>query len=164
MPRSAIATGLVDAILPVARMPEALEGRRRSAISTGRGNQTWPSTGGQEVLGQIIALLRTRADRDFTLYKTGTLTRRIERRMALAEIPASDMAGYLERLKNDKDELDRLADDLLITCHEFLPGPDPSSNIWRGASFRISCAGSRRAVGCVSGFPDAAPARRPIRW
>ena len=119
MPRSAIATGLVDTVLPVARMPEALEDRRCSAMSPGNGGRRRPSTGGQEVLGQIIALLRTRAGRDFTLYKTGTLTRRIERRMALAEIPASDMVGYLDRLRNDKDELDRLAEDLLIHVTSF---------------------------------------------
>ena len=119
MPKSAIATGAVDAILPVAKMPEVLEQRRGSGMSSRKVGRRGPATSGTDVLGQIIALLRSRTGRDFTLYKTGTLTRRIERRMALAEIPSSNMAGYLDRLGDDQDELDQLAEDLLIHVTSF---------------------------------------------
>ena len=119
MPRSAIATGFVDTVLPVARMPEALEQRRGSLAARDKGAASGMPIRSTDALPEIIALLRTRTGRDFTLYKTGTLARRIERRMALAEIPSSDMAGYLQRLENDQHELDRLAEDILINVTSF---------------------------------------------
>ena len=42
-------------------------------------------------LPEIIDLLRTKTAHDFTLYKQGTLQRRIERRMAMAAIETDDM-------------------------------------------------------------------------
>ncbi|MGA2794546.1 MAG: CheR family methyltransferase, partial [Roseiarcus sp.] len=54
---------------------------------------------------------------DFTLYKPGTLERRIERRMAAAAIATTDR--YLEILRGDASELDLLAKDLLINVTGF---------------------------------------------
>src|SRR5208283_4131225 len=52
-----------------------------------------------------------------TQYKHGTLQRRIERRMAAVEI--DDMDRYLDVLRGDSPELDRLAKDLLINVTRF---------------------------------------------
>ncbi len=167
MPKSAIATGAVDVVLPVARMPEALAKRRRGVLSRGEEARSQKAARGQEVLGQIIGLLRTRVGRDFTLYKTGTLTRRIERRMALAEIPASDMAGYFARLCDDKDELDRLGEDLLIhvtsffrdrTVFEYLAGsivPELLGRTKEGGGLRVwvpGCSTGEEAYSLVMLF------------
>ena len=70
-------------------------------------------------LSQIIDLVRTRTAHDFTLYKPGTLQRRIERRMAMASIEADDMARYLEILRGNATELGLLAQDLLINVTSF---------------------------------------------
>ena len=96
MPRSAIMTGAVDFVLPVAKMPEALiKFNRRLALrpaprACGRRRMTQ-----QDWLPEIIELLRTKTAHDFTLYKQGTLRRRIERRMAMAAIETDDMDRYL---------------------------------------------------------------------
>jgi two-component system CheB/CheR fusion protein len=121
MPRNAIATGMVDLVLPVAQMPDAI---RKYGRQLGRlpGNPR-PSETAQRRLPEIIELLRTKTDHDFTLYKTGTLQRRIERRMAMSTVGANDMARYVELLRSDPGELELLAKDLLINVTSFFRDP-----------------------------------------
>src|ERR1039458_7264316 len=47
------------------------------------------------IITEIIDVLRTKTIYDFTLYKEGTLQRRIERRMAMVGIETDDMDRYL---------------------------------------------------------------------
>jgi two-component system CheB/CheR fusion protein len=54
-----------------------------------------------------------------TLYKLGTLQRRIERRMAMASIESGGMDRYLDVLRSDPIELGHLAEDLLINVTRF---------------------------------------------
>jgi two-component system CheB/CheR fusion protein len=60
---------------------------------------------------------------DFSLYKPGTLQRRIERRMAMASHQASGIGDYLALLHNDATELYLLAKDLLINVTSFFRDP-----------------------------------------
>jgi two-component system CheB/CheR fusion protein len=124
MPRSAIETGAVDLVLPVADIPEALiRFERRMAAAPSDGASVPEGDGGTEreqtLLQAIIKLLREKTDQDFTLYKTGTLKRRIERRMGMAAIDTGDMNRYLEMLQTDMTELHQLAQDLLINVTSF---------------------------------------------
>ena len=121
MPRSAIMTGAVDLVLPVAEIPGALAkyvARMFAAagLKPGRSSDAAP-----ERLSEIIGLLRQKASHDFTLYKPGTLQRRIERRMALASI--TDSSRYLKLLREDAGELALLAKDLLINVTSFFRDP-----------------------------------------
>ncbi len=112
MPKAAIAAGAVDLVLPVADIAAALidpEKRKPSAAEA--------PLSGPNCVPEIIDLLRTSTAHDFTQYKTGTLQRRIERRMAIAAIKA--MPDYLGRLRDDPAELDLLAKDLLINVTSF---------------------------------------------
>jgi two-component system CheB/CheR fusion protein len=106
MPRSAIATGDVDLVLGIAEMPAALEAHVRRAEPV-----LDPAAPRRDAQSAIVDLLRARTAHDFTLYKPGTLQRRIERRMA--------MERYFEALRADPAELDRLAKDLLINVTSF---------------------------------------------
>jgi len=114
MPRSAIATGAVDLVLPIAEIPAALISYARPSGATGAAPDRLPD---------IVELLRQKTAHDFTLYKPGTLQRRIERRMAMAAIETSGMGRYLEILRGDADELDQLARDLLIHVTSFFRDP-----------------------------------------
>ncbi len=114
MPRSAIASGLVNLTLPVADMAEALADHAQRPAKAHRPPDSLP---------EIIELLRTTTAHDFTLYKMGTLQRRIERRMALAGIKGNDMARYLQTLHADPKELELLAKDLLINVTRFFRDP-----------------------------------------
>ena len=58
---------------------------------------------------------------DFTLYKHGTLERRVERRMALAGVKTA--AEYFDLLRRDANERDQLSRDLLINVTGFFRDP-----------------------------------------
>jgi len=123
MPRSAIMTGAVDLVLPVAKIPEALvKYNRRMTLNRSHSDPT-PRDTAPDRLPAIIDLLRTKTAHDFTLYKPGTLQRRIERRMAMAAIETDNMDRYLEILRSDTRELDLLAKDLLINVTSFFRDP-----------------------------------------
>src|ERR1700738_4414634 len=115
MPRSAMLTGAVDLVLPVAKIPEILAkyGRRKGLA---------PDDHPPDRLTEVVDLLRTNTSHDFSLYKPGTLLRRIERRMALAGV--DDSGRYLDMLRQDAGELELLAKDLLINAPSFLRAPN----------------------------------------
>ncbi|MBR0662601.1 response regulator [Roseomonas oryzicola] len=122
MPRSAIATGAVDLVLPVADMPQALMKHLRRAALAPNATASPPPSG--DLLLAIVDLLRERTNHDFRLYKPGTLRRRIERRMSAVAIATADMPLYLEKLRGDPAELEQLAKDLLIHVTSFFRDPE----------------------------------------
>ena len=93
MPRSAIMTGAVDLVLPVAAIPNAL------LRIGGPQNVSAAEEESPEKVSEIVNLLRTKTAHDFTLYKPGTLQRRIDRRMAMAMASSSDMNHYIHLLR-----------------------------------------------------------------
>ncbi|PBN43587.1 histidine kinase [Sphingobium sp. D43FB] len=121
MPRSAIDTGLVDAILPVQEMPEALEkfGAHIPAQPTYAVANESPTTG----LAAIVSYLKDKTSHDFRQYKPGTLERRIERRMALLSIERGNLGAYHDLLRKDPAERELLAKDLLINVTSFFRDP-----------------------------------------
>lgn len=123
MPRSAIKTGAVDFVLPIAKIPNAIvEYGRRTELVQGHSNSAQQDTS-PDWLPKIIDLLRRKTAHDFTLYKEGTLRRRTERRMALLSIKTDDTDRYLKILRSDAHELDLLAKDLLINVTNFFRDP-----------------------------------------
>jgi len=123
MPRSAMSTGAVDIVLPVAMIPDALASySRRLALARSPNAARVPDSAADWLPG-IVELLRTKTTHDFRLYKPGTLQRRIERRMALAAIETGSMDLYLALLRSDAKELDLLAKDLLINVTNFFRDP-----------------------------------------
>jgi two-component system CheB/CheR fusion protein len=124
MPRSAIATGIVDLVLPVGEMPAALVNHAQGMPVIRPQRETPPEPSIQNRLPEIIDLLRTKTSHDFRQYKPGTLLRRIERRMAMAAIKSDDMIHYLRLLRRDASELDLLAKDLLINVTSFFRDPE----------------------------------------
>jgi two-component system CheB/CheR fusion protein len=113
MPRSAIASGEVDIILPVEQIAlELVKYRLRlTALQSTTG------------AARIVALLKDKTAHDFSLYKSGTLERRIAHRMTLAGIPAEEMDRYFEIVETDLKEREQLADDLLINVTSFFRDP-----------------------------------------
>ena len=119
MPRSAIMSGGADLVLTVAKIPQALvRYGRQTYVKAGR---TRSSDNVQEAFADIIDLLAAKTSHDFSLYKQGTLQRRIERRMAMAGLDSS--ARYLQVLREDPAERELLAKDLLINVTHFFRDP-----------------------------------------
>jgi two-component system CheB/CheR fusion protein len=81
MPRSAIATGLVDLVLPPREIASAILGYARRGPSS---SASPAELAAPDALRGILNLL-LRAGTDFRGYKQGTLLRRIKRRMGLAQ-------------------------------------------------------------------------------
>lgn len=75
-----------------------------------------------EAMQKIFVLLRQRTGHDFSLYKSGTIRRRIERRMNLHQIKGS--AQYLRYLKDNPHEIDILFKELLIGVTNFFRDPE----------------------------------------
>jgi two-component system CheB/CheR fusion protein len=117
MPRSAIATGAVDHILTTTKIAAALVEFERGEAKALAPPTPSSKKSVQELLPEIVELLRKKTTHNFTLYKHGTLERRVERRMAMAAIVAPE--AYLEFLRRDSAELDQLSGDLLINVTSF---------------------------------------------
>ena len=146
MPDSAMATGLVDHVLRIADMPAVLgklmpvprtgaaPADARAVGQAGQKADVHAATqagvhagagapGGNPGFDAIIALVAKAAPQDVSLYKSGTIQRRIARRMALADCAPRETDRYLALLRADKAELDRLAADLLIHVTRFFRDP-----------------------------------------
>ncbi len=123
MPRSAIATGLVDIVLPVEQMPRALLDYARHALLLGApiAADALAAADG-EVLDDILALLRLRAGHDFRGYKQAMVMRRVRRRMGLAR--SHRLADYHALLRDSAQEVGTLCKDLLIGVTAFFREPE----------------------------------------
>ncbi|MCL4201713.1 MAG: PAS domain S-box protein [Pirellulaceae bacterium] len=117
MPRSAIDTGMVDAVMAPEQIPAAL----LNYVGQPRGVR-WSHADGADLTNQdamqtVIKLLREQYGIDFSYYKPNTVTRRIERRLLLNQ--TLDLDAYAERLSHDPAELSALYKDLLIGVTKF---------------------------------------------
>ena len=122
MPRSAVATGLVDFVIPIEEMPEILIRYVKHAVVRKNGDSTLLDKGEPDILRSIPAILRTRTKYDFNCYKEGTLMRRIGRRMGLNHL--EEPGDYLNYMREHPDEAMQLFRDLLIGVTGFFREPE----------------------------------------
>jgi len=121
MPQSAIATGIVDFILPVEKIPEQLIGYLNSTVLATK-KETLVLDSMANTLQKIFILIHNQTGHDFSSYKSTTINRRIERRMSLHQLDKiSDYFKYLERTPQ---EVKNLSKDLLIGVTYFFRDPE----------------------------------------
>jgi two-component system, chemotaxis family, CheB/CheR fusion protein len=121
MPRSAIATGIVDHVLPLDMIPKALldAAGRSDALDTGRADQR----PGMSPFDRILDLLGRAYGINFRgSYKRGTIERRTRRRMDLEH--ASSEEAYLDLLQKNPHKVAELYRDVLIDVTEFFRDPE----------------------------------------
>lgn len=122
MPGSVIDTGLVDHIRTVEKMPAELIRYVLHPYIAGV-KKTYKGTAKLENhLHKIFLLIRGATGHDFSNYKTNTIRRRIERRMAVHQI--DKIASYVRYLRQSPIEAETLSKDLLITVTNFFRDPD----------------------------------------
>lgn len=146
MPRSAIATGCVDFVLPpekiageIARILATPRHTARRAAANARNRRgrisrktplidgekgpeiAWPKAPEDANLRRIFLLLRTQTGIDFNLYRINTIRRRLTRRLGL--VKAKDLEAYYQLLREDREELNALHQDLLINVTNFFRNP-----------------------------------------
>jgi len=123
MPRSIIATGLVDAILPVEKIGERLLAHItnqpivKAAVALDEPAVRTLALSPEAALNGILRLLLQLGGIDFQEYKTGTVMRRIERRMNVRQVIS--LESYLELLGNDRNEVLILRREMLIPVTSF---------------------------------------------
>jgi two-component system CheB/CheR fusion protein len=122
MPASAIVAGCVDIIAPADELP-----RRIAQIAAGAAVPEVPAAGAPLAddpagsLRTILELLRDRTRHDLSSYKTSTLLRRVERRMAVHGLDS--MAQYESLLRENPGELDLMFREMLIGVTAFFREP-----------------------------------------
>jgi two-component system, chemotaxis family, CheB/CheR fusion protein len=122
MPRSAIATGLVDYILPPAEMPDQLVAYVSHAFGKKPRMVSAPASKPEDAMRKVFVLLRAQTGHDFSRYKPNTVIRRIERRMAVHQIEGMD--AYVRYLQQVPAEVEALFRDLLIGVTSFFRDPE----------------------------------------
>jgi two-component system CheB/CheR fusion protein len=135
MPSSAIATGLVDIVVPVELIGAKLADYVRSfgalAVLTGDGDggdgdgaagQTADEQRAAGVRRAVHTLLHDQVGHDFSGYKKKTFMRRVQRRMQVLEV--TDVDAYVELLGRDPAEVRQLFRDLLIGVTSFFRDPE----------------------------------------
>jgi two-component system CheB/CheR fusion protein len=150
MPQAAIATGMVDQVLPAHEIPAALVNlaaeRREHPGESARGEA--------EGLREVFEILARKTGHDFSRYKRTTVLRRLQRRMAATS--TATVRDYVALLDRDDDELRRISDDLMINVTSFFRDDEPFQALERLVIPKLleqqSSEGVRAWVaGCSSG-------------
>ena len=123
MPRAAAATGLADFILPPQEMSAQLLACLRHPYATPQKRQQ-ESRVEEKGLTRLFSLLRAKTKVDFTYYKPSTITRRIERRIAITQ--SQDLDDYVRYAGHTPAEVSALYRELLIGVTSFFRDP----NVW----------------------------------
>ena len=114
MPRSAIATGVADFVMPVhdlaRRLVDLIRIKESVSIPDIRNFD-------EELFRRVIAHLRVRTGHDFSKYKRSTVLRRVARRMQVTR--ADDLQQYYDVMRDNADEAEALLGDLLISVTTF---------------------------------------------
>jgi two-component system CheB/CheR fusion protein len=122
MPASAIASGCVDFILTPVGIAREIARISQHPYIADRRNSEAQQVGDGSDMEQIFRLLRRITTVDFSGYKSPTIARRIQRRMALQKIEKlKDYGNFLHR---DLREVDALYQDLLINVTSFFRNPE----------------------------------------
>ena len=115
MPRSAIAAGSVDLVLPPERIATELAriGRHPFLTAGGAALEHVPKLPAREQdWARLFRLLHSVRGVGFTFYKRSTIERRVARRMALHKLES--MRDYLRFAERNRKELDALFEEILI--------------------------------------------------
>jgi len=123
MPQSAIATGLVDLILPLHAMPARLLAYAQSVpLSLLAVADVVVAVDEPSLLRQILTQIRLQTGQDFARYKRSTILRRIQRRMQIHQL--ADLPSYVRFLRGNQTEVSALYQNLLITVTNFFRDPE----------------------------------------
>ncbi|HEY0481764.1 MAG TPA: chemotaxis protein CheB [Kofleriaceae bacterium] len=117
MPLSAAATGMVDHCHPPRDLARVLCGLEPREVSPEAA-----SLSDDPAMDALLRHVRDHFGIDFSLYKTTTVGRRIQRRADLLRL--SSLASYVEQVRADPEELNALYQDLLIGVTQFFRDPE----------------------------------------
>jgi two-component system, chemotaxis family, CheB/CheR fusion protein len=117
MPRSAIATGLVDYVLPTSKIPESLLDYIEHPFVRKSKSLDNVLSKDLDTLTKITLILRDHSGLDFSYYKENTIIRRLERRVSINRF--NTLEQYLIFLSESNKEKETLYRELLIGVTRF---------------------------------------------
>jgi two-component system CheB/CheR fusion protein len=118
MPKSAINTGLVDYIL----LPEDMYAFILKYIAHFKDKNIVIENNLSAELKQILAFIKNQTQHDFSLYKTNTIFRRIQKRLDVLQI--NNLSDYVYYLHQHSPEITILFKELLINVTSFFRDPE----------------------------------------
>jgi len=181
MPSAAIATGLVDFVLPAAEIPAKLLELWRNAqkiwlpdasalgLKADERENARDIGQAEAAVRDVVALLEARTGNDFRHYKRATVLRRLERRMQVTAQP--DLPAYRDFLDRHPEETAPLLQDMLISVTSFFRDRpafeslerelastlqrQPAAGVWRG--WVVGCATGEEAYSLAMLLDDHVP-------
>jgi two-component system CheB/CheR fusion protein len=122
MPRSAVASGCVDFVLPPDEIAREIGRIARHPYVAPAAPARRKASAGAPDLSQILGIVRKATGVDFSLYKASTLYRRITRRMVLHRMEG--LQDYARFLRKNPGEVEALYQDTLINVTSFFRNPE----------------------------------------
>lgn len=116
MPKSAIATGLVDFVMSPDKMGEQLLRYTSHPLVKKQTNQNQIAKN-EDYFSKVLSYIRNNTGTDFTFYKPNTIVRRIERRMSINQV--DNIEQYVDILGQSINEIKTLYKELLIGVTKF---------------------------------------------
>ncbi len=130
MPQGVVETGIVDAVLPLEAIPAYLDRHLRTATVLNEDPCALPrESDNQELLKKLLAQLQAETGHDFSGYKPTTLSRRIHKRMLLADM--TSFREYAQFVEDNAEERIALFHDLLIGVTKFFRDPEAFASLKR---------------------------------
>ncbi|HEY1207071.1 MAG: chemotaxis protein CheB [Bryobacteraceae bacterium] len=122
MPESAIAAGCVDLVLPPEAIARELVRLARSPYAERAVAVEPEPVENAENVARILHALQTAAGIDFSLYKPGTIRRRVARRMIFQKMES--LERYASHLEQNPAEAQALCQEILIHVTSFFREPE----------------------------------------
>jgi len=182
MPSAAVATRLVDFVLPAAEIPGKLvdlwQNARRIELPSAKAigakadepNGTRAVAKAEAAVREVMAILHARTGNNFQHYKRATVLRRLERRMQVTAQP--HLPAYRDHLERFPEETEHLLQDMLISVTSFFRDREAfealerqlmeslerrvAPAVWRG--WVVGCATGEEAYSLAMLVNDHAPA------
>lgn len=117
MPRSAIDKGFVDFVLPPADMPDEIIDYTRKIPLVETLIEQRSNSNDEIVLQEILDLICTHTQTDFTNYKQATINRRVRKRMDSLDVET--LSDYLTYLHEHPAEIKQLCQEFFINVTRF---------------------------------------------
>jgi two-component system CheB/CheR fusion protein len=117
MPDAAVQTFMADFVVHPKEMPKLIDNHFAHPLLKIQLAKHPADEHQFTVLQKILLLLRSHTGHDFTLYKKNTITRRVERRMAVYKLPTFE--AYFDFISENPIEIDILFKELLIGVTKF---------------------------------------------
>ena len=154
MPKNAIATKVVNSILPLEGIARAIDEFTTGIVGASIEKPVLPSSN-STALDRIFFTLRNNFDIDFSSYQEELVVRRIDRRVKITS--CATVEAYSGLVAKNNKELNALYDDLLLGVTEFNRHPESLEKLREIVFPRLLEAGKTKGVvrvwvvGCSTG-------------